>query len=151
MVATTIIGIKINCKKFFTYDEMINNCKCKNNDSTKFKYCPDCSKENNIVIKTKRFHPDLSNKHHDYNRVSDYNRLSEYKLHHLLDTENNVYVYIWKGINYGPNENQLVQCPYSFEELIKKRENLKTYLISNKFVDDKEFDKFFGIHTLTSY
>ena len=56
-----------------------------------------------------------------------------------------IFVYIWKGIrNY--DETQLISCPYSFEELVDKRNEMRNYF--KNILNEDEFNEYFGIYTL---
>ena len=116
--AVTIIGLKMPVKKLFTEDEEDK------------KYIPQVKVEWGEMI-----------------------ALGKYELYQedVGDIQNAEYCYVcvYKGTKRGPrgyDEKDEVECPFSLEDLIREREELRSFLIEHNL--DDNFDTNFGIYTL---
>ena len=143
--AITVVGVRIPNRKFVTTEEKVSSCKCKC-DKTDCKFCPKCGKRLGEKYTVGKYIPDVLEEYGEISQFGDYEvyhesygeRKSEYS-----------YICIYKGEKRGPRSydaGQEVVCPFSFEELIEKREQLRKFLTERGLADD--FDKNFGIHTL---
>lgn len=48
--AKTIIGVKIDIEKFYVKEKVTSEyCKCKGNDPSTMKFCPECGNRNKII------------------------------------------------------------------------------------------------------
>lgn len=164
--AITVIGMPIPRKNLCVLKNKTikyENCKCELNNC-KFNYCPECGKINNKpdkIIENTKLHPDIKLAYPSVPttvyELGYEDKLFKYLLYDDLGEDDDniiLYVTLYIGEKDGPrcfNKNQIVKCPFSLLDLEEKRKELKTYLLTKKFVTEDYFDEHFGIYTLIQW
>ena len=151
--AKTIIGIKIDPEKLYVEEEETSEyCKCKGNDPSTMKFCPECGNCNKIITTavTKKYHPIL-NLHQD--RSLDCHKITYKDTEFVFFQNEALYLTIYQESisqhDIGRYEfYEISICEYELEELVQKRDLMKEFLTQNNFCSAEHFDKYFGIHTI---
>ncbi len=126
--AYTFIGVRIPQKRLWS-KKFLKHCECYDEK----RYCEECSGEDITFKCGAKF---------------------EYG-HEIIDNEQSkkfIYICISRELHDCKDPKEVVKGTMSLEELIQKRESLKTILLREKLVkDEDEFRDLFGVYTRANY
>ncbi len=126
--AYTFIGVRIP-QKILWKKGVLKHCECYDED----RYCEECSGDSMTS-------PNGTEFSYGY-EIIDNDASKKY-----------LYICISKELHDCKDEKDVVQSFLSLEELIQKRESLKSFLIEKELVKDgEEFRDLFGIYTRANY
>ena len=126
--AYTFIGVRIPQKRLWD-KQILKRCECYDEK----RYCEECSGDC-ITFKC--------------------GAMFKYG-HEIIDNEQSkryIYICIFEGCHDVKDQKVVVKSTMSLEDLIQKRESLKTILLRENLVkDEDEFGKLFGVYTRANY
>lgn len=126
--ANTFIGVRIP-QKILWKKGILKRCECYDED----RYCESCSGDSLTSLNGTKF---------SYGHEMINNDVSKKYF----------YICISNELHDRADEKDVVRSSLSLEELIQKRESLKSFLIETELVkDEKEFLDLFGIYTRANF